>query len=47
MSFIPFLVRAQDLAAIVGFAAVAILLASWLSARRAARVNVAEALRYE
>jgi len=47
VSFIPFRVRGQDLAAIVGFAAVAILLASWLSARRAARVNVAEALRYE
>jgi lipoprotein-releasing system permease protein len=47
VSFIPFRVRAQDLAAIVGFAAAAILLASWLSARRAARVNVAEALRYE
>jgi len=47
VSFIPFAVRAMDLAAIVGFAALAILLASWVPARRAARVNIAEALRYE
>jgi len=47
VSFIPFAVRAADLAAILGFAALAILLASWIPARRAARVNIAEALRYE
>jgi lipoprotein-releasing system permease protein len=47
VSFIPFLVRAVDLAAIVGFSALAILLASWVPARRASRVNIAEALRYE
>jgi len=47
VSFIPFLVRAVDLAAIVGFSIVAILAASWVPARRAARVNIAEALRYE
>jgi len=47
VSFIPFLVRAVDLAAIVGFSALAILLASWVPARRASQVNIAEALRYE
>jgi lipoprotein-releasing system permease protein len=47
VSFIPFLVRLQDLAAIIAFAAVAILFASWIPARRAARINIAEALRYE
>ena len=47
VSFIPFVVRGVDLAAIVGFAVLAILLASWVPARRAARVNIAEALRYE
>jgi lipoprotein-releasing system permease protein len=47
VSFIPFLVRATDLAAIVGFSGLAILLASWVPARRAARVNIADALRYE
>ena len=47
VSFIPFLVRAIDLAAIVGFSALVILLASWVPARRASRVNIAEALRYE
>lgn len=47
VSFIPFVVRAEDLAAIVGFAALAILLASGVPARRAARVRLAEALRYE
>jgi lipoprotein-releasing system permease protein len=47
VSFIPFLVRAVDLAAIVGFSALAILLASWVPARRASHVNIAEALRYE
>jgi lipoprotein-releasing system permease protein len=47
VSFIPFLVRAVDVAAIVGFSALAILLASWVPARRASHVNIAEALRYE
>src|SRR5439155_25759805 len=47
VSYIPFLVRGRDLAAIVGFSAVVILLASWLPARRAGRVDIAEALRYE
>jgi lipoprotein-releasing system permease protein len=47
VSFIPFLVRAMDIAAIVGFAALAILLASWVPARRASRIDIAEALRYE
>jgi lipoprotein-releasing system permease protein len=47
VSYIPFLVRAQDLAAIVGFSALAILAASWFPARRAASLDIAEALRYE
>lgn len=47
VSYIPFLVRFLDLAAIVGFSVLAILLASWVPARRAARVNIADALRYE
>src|SRR5262249_27722091 len=47
VSFIPFLVRVVDLAAIVGFSALAILLASWLPARRAARIDIPDALRYE
>jgi lipoprotein-releasing system permease protein len=47
VSYIPFLVRGRDLAAIVSFAAVAILLASWLPARRASRIDLADALRYE
>lgn len=47
VSYIPFLVRLRDLAAIVGFAALAILLASWFPARRAASLDIADALRYE
>ena len=47
VSYIPFLVRGIDLAAIVAFAAIAIVAASWVPARRAARVDIAEALRYE
>jgi len=47
VSFIPFLVRPVDLVAILGFSAVVVLLASWLPARRAGRIDIAEALRYE
>ncbi len=47
VSFLPFVVRLGDLATIVAFSAVVILLASWVPARRAARIDLAEALRYE
>jgi lipoprotein-releasing system permease protein len=47
VSYIPFLVRVRDIAAIVGFAAIVILLASWWPARRASRIDIADALRYE
>jgi lipoprotein-releasing system permease protein len=47
ISFLPFRVHALDVAAIVGCSALVILLASWVPARRAARVDLAEALRYE
>lgn len=47
VSFIPFRVRPIDLVAIVGFSAVVILFASWIPARRAGRIDIAEALRYE
>ena len=47
VSFIPFRVRPIDLASIVGFSAIVIFLASWIPARRAGRIDIAEALRYE
>ena len=47
VSFLPFRVEAKDLLEIVAFSGLAILLASWIPARRAARVDLAEALRYE
>ena len=47
VSFLPFRVQAVDILAIVLFSGLAILLASWIPARRAARVDLAEALRYE
>ncbi len=47
VSYIPFDVRPADLGAIVLFSAAAILLASWVPARRAGRLDIAEALRYE
>jgi len=47
VSFIPFDVRIADLGAIVLFSAGAILLASWVPARRSGRLDIAEALRYE
>jgi lipoprotein-releasing system permease protein len=47
VSYIPFRVRGIDLALIMGFAGAAILLAAWLPARRASRMDIAEALRYE
>jgi ABC-type lipoprotein release transport system permease subunit len=47
VSFLPFLVRPLEVAGIVVFSAAAILAASWLAARRAARVDIGEALRYE
>lgn len=47
VSFVPFRVRPADILAILAFSGLAILLASWVPARRAARTDVAEALRYE
>jgi ABC-type lipoprotein release transport system permease subunit len=47
VSFIPFRVRPIDLASIVGFSAIVIFFASWIPARRAGRIDIAEALRYE
>jgi lipoprotein-releasing system permease protein len=47
VSYIPFLVRLGDLARIVSFAALAIFLASWVPARRASHIDIADALRYE
>ena len=47
VSYIPFLVRVKDLAAIVGFSALVILFAAFFPARKAAALDVADALRYE
>jgi len=44
---VPFRVRLQDLAAIVIFTVAVTLIACWLPARRAGRIQAAEALRYE
>ena len=47
VSFVPFEVRLRDVATIAAFSLAVISLAAWLPARRAARIEVAEALRYE
>jgi lipoprotein-releasing system permease protein len=47
VSFVPFVVRARDLAGIALYSAGVLALACLLPARRAARLDVAEALRYE
>ncbi len=47
VSFVPFLLRLRDLAAISGFSLAIILAASYFPARRASRLRIAEALRYE
>ncbi len=47
VSFVPFEVRLRDVATIAAFSLAVIALAAWLPARRAARIEVAEALRYE
>jgi lipoprotein-releasing system permease protein len=44
---VPFRVRPTDLLAVVAFTVVVTLGASWFSARRASRIDPAEALRYE
>ncbi|HET7453667.1 MAG TPA: ABC transporter permease, partial [Thermoanaerobaculia bacterium] len=44
VSFVPFVVRLRDVAAIALFSAAVIAAAAWFPARRAARVEVAEAL---
>jgi lipoprotein-releasing system permease protein len=47
VSFVPFEVRARDLAVIAVFSLAVIAAASFFPARRAARLNIADALRYE
>jgi lipoprotein-releasing system permease protein len=47
ISYVPFVVRWSDLAVITVFSFLVVVLASLLPARRAARLDIAEALRYE
>jgi lipoprotein-releasing system permease protein len=47
VSFVPFLVRGRDLLLIALFSMAAVVLAAISPARRAARLDIAEALRYE
>jgi lipoprotein-releasing system permease protein len=47
VSFVPFVVRLRDVAAIALFSAAVIALAAWFPARRAAKLEIADALRYE
>jgi ABC-type lipoprotein release transport system permease subunit len=47
VSFVPFLLRTRDLAAISVFSLAIIFVASYFPARRASRLRIAEALRYE
>jgi lipoprotein-releasing system permease protein len=47
VSFVPFLLRFRDIAAISLFSLAVILAASYFPARRASRLPIAEALRYE
>lgn len=47
VSFVPFVLRPRDLAAISFFSLAVVFLASYFPARRASRLRIAEALRYE
>lgn len=47
VSSVPFIVKLRDVAMIALFSAAVIALAAWFPARRAARVEIADALRYE